>query len=151
MAKLLKSVFIPCHSPQFGVFREAGLWSAKITRGHRTHIWVTEHSSSSSEGTRVLNLVSNGLLSETNHLTYPTAEHFVIGSHLTIVHKSTLFEMSFYHLSRWQQRLWIMWSTDYLNNQQQRDKRASTHANLHADVVFLGKESSHPLRTHDQQ
>ena len=25
MAKRLKSVFIPCHSPQFGVFREAGL------------------------------------------------------------------------------------------------------------------------------
>jgi hypothetical protein len=83
------------------------------------------------------------LSSEPNDLSYLSPGHFLIDAPLTSLPEPDLTDTIMNSLSRWQrvqrfnQQLWKRWSSDCLNNLQQRSKLRSQQPDLQPGMLVL--------------
>jgi hypothetical protein len=82
---------------------------------------------------------------------YLSPGHFLIGEPLTQLPSIDYTIVKCNKLSRWQtyqqlQQFWQKWSVDYLQSQQQRQRRLRTHPKLRpGDLVLLKEDNTSPL------
>ncbi|XP_070527375.1 uncharacterized protein [Cardiocondyla obscurior] len=140
--------FIPPAAPHFGGIWEAGVRSVK----HHLRRVVGSHTLSNEEFVTLLCQVEACLNSRPiapmsdslEDYQYLTPGHFLIGSPLTVPPEPSLFELKEGRLTRWQlvrqfaERLWRLWSSDYINTLQQRAKWRKPEPSLEVgQLVFL--------------
>ncbi|KMQ86241.1 hypothetical protein RF55_14823 [Lasius niger] len=124
--------FIPPNAPNFG-----GLWEAAI-KSTKTHLKrITGQTSLNYEEMYTLLAQIEAILnsrpitamsSDPNDLSFLTPGHFLIGDSLNTTAEPDITRVQQNRLSRWQhveqmrQHFWNRWSTEYLNQLQQRTK-----------------------------
>jgi hypothetical protein len=87
---------------------------------------------------------------EPNDPSYLSPGHFLIGAPLTFLPETDFTKTTMNSLSRWQrvqrfnQHLWKRWSSDYLNNLQQRSKWRSQQPDLQPGMLVLLREDNLP-------
>lgn len=150
--------FIPPHAPHFG-----GIWEAavKAAKNHLKRV-VGDTALNFEEmctvlaqieavmNSRPLTPVSN----DPNDLSYLTPGHFLVGDSLTAIPQQDVRQVPINRLSRWQrinqiyQHFWKRWSSEYLQQLQQRTKwRYSKGLQLAVgDMVMLREDDSSPLK-----
>jgi hypothetical protein len=90
------------------------------------------------------------LSSEPNDPSYLSPGNFLIGAALTSLPEPDFTNTTMNSLPRWQrvqrfnQQLWERWSSDYLNNLQQRTKWRSQQPELQPGMVVLLREDNFP-------
>jgi len=128
----IKWEFIPPSSPHFGGLWEAGVKSVK----HHLARVLGNNTLSFEELTTLLCQIEACLnsrpiapLSDSyDDYQYLTPEHFLIGASITITPEPSILDLKESRLSRWQmvrqiaERFWKLWSNDYVNMLQQRNK-----------------------------
>jgi hypothetical protein len=146
--------FIPPNSPHFGGLWEAGVKSLKYHWKRivgKALLTFEEFSTLITQVEACLNsrpLIA--LSSEPNDPSYLSPGHFLIGAPLTTLPEPDLTNTTMNSLSRWQrvqrfsQQLWKRWSSDYLNNLQQRSKWRSQQPNLQPGMLVLLREDNLP-------
>ncbi|XP_011881439.1 PREDICTED: uncharacterized protein LOC105569499 [Vollenhovia emeryi] len=124
--------FIPPSAPHFGGLWEAGVKSVK----HHLNRVLGSHTLSFEEMTTLLCQIEACLnsrpiapLSDSyDDYQFLTPGHFLIGSSITVAPEPSVLNLQTNRLSRWQmvrqisERFWRLWSDDYVNTLQQRDK-----------------------------
>lgn len=150
--------FIPPHAPHFG-----GIWEAavKAAKNHLKRV-VGDTALNFEEmctvlaqieavmNSRPLTPVSN----DPNDLSYLTPGHFLVGDSLTAIPQQDVRQVPINRLSRWQrinqiyQHFWKRWSSEYLQQLQQRTKwQYSKGLQLAVgDMVMLREDDSSPLK-----
>lgn len=156
-AEGIQWTFNPPYSPHMG-----GVWEAAVkSLKYHLHRIVGSASLTFEELSTIITQVeavlnSRPLTPMSNNptdLSVLTPAHFLIGNSLKAIPEPSLTLMQEGRLSRWQrlqqllQHFWARWSSEYLNNLQQRRKWTSPSQQLTAGSLVLLKEDNTPPLT----
>ncbi|XP_055633074.1 uncharacterized protein LOC129773488 [Toxorhynchites rutilus septentrionalis] len=146
--------FIPARAPTFG-----GLWEAavKSLKHHLRRVVGLEALTAEAMQTVLTQVESclnsrplTALSEDPNDLAVLTPGHFLVGSALQSIPEPDLAEVPVNRLSLWQamqrklQLFWKLWSTDYLQQLQQRTKHIIRQPNVLAGQLVLLKDDNLP-------
>lgn len=149
--------FIPPGAPHFGGVWESGVKSVK----HHLRRVVGDHKLSAEEFSTLLCQVEAclnsrpiaGFSSDPDDLSFLTPGHFLIGSPLLAPPEPSTLDLNENRLSRWkliqncQERFWKLWSHDYLQSLQKRNKWRQDCTNIKiGDIVLLQNENLPPAK-----
>ena len=148
--------FIPSIAPDFGGLSEAGVKSVKL------HLRKLSNSTPTVEEFEKLLCPIEGCLNsqplvpandDPESCEVLTPVHFLCGSALTVVPTVSILDVSENYLSRWQfyqrilEQFWRLWSRDYLQSLQQRNKWFSRRPNVkEGDLVLLKNTNLSPAK-----
>ncbi|XP_055591291.1 uncharacterized protein LOC129743333 [Uranotaenia lowii] len=149
--------FIPPRSPNFG-----GLWEAAVKSFKRNfrrtignnpltydELHTVVHQISAILNSRPLTPLSN----DPNDYQALTPGHFLVGRPMTAFPEPDLQDLPLNRLSLWQekemfvQRIWQMWSTEYLSNLHNRTKWTKKRNNIHVGTMVLIMEENMPKQS----
>ena len=150
----IKWHFIPQNSPHMGGLWEAGI---KSTKAHLKRV-MGNNTLTFEEFTTLLCQIESCLNSrpltpistEPNDLEPLTPGHFLIGAPLVSIREPDITSVPNNRLPRWKvvqqkfQHFWKRWSSEYVNNLQQKLKWKTASANLKIDEMVLIKDDNLP-------